>query len=185
MLNLASFAKEVHENAVAHGWWDEERGFDTLISLIHSEWSEALEASRNGEAMVWYKDDPNGGMQKPEGFAVEMIDGCIRILDMLEHMQFPMKDISVKRSVLGVRPTVDKMTETQLIAACHLMTANAYNEFSKANTASDIQGINLLINCMFNVMRWLKSHDLDYEKLILEKHTYNKLRPYKHGGKKF
>ena len=33
---------EVHENAVKHGWWDEERSFGEIIALCHSELSEAL-----------------------------------------------------------------------------------------------------------------------------------------------
>lgn len=27
MTGINEVAKEIHENAVAHGWWDEERGF--------------------------------------------------------------------------------------------------------------------------------------------------------------
>lgn len=40
------FAKEVHENAVNHGWYDEERSFAELIALCHQELSEALEEYR-------------------------------------------------------------------------------------------------------------------------------------------
>lgn len=41
--------REVHETAIAKGWWDEGRGHGEIIALIHSELSEALEAIRNGE----------------------------------------------------------------------------------------------------------------------------------------
>lgn len=46
-LYMNMFTKEVHENAVNHGWWDDERSFGELIALCHSELSEALEAIRN------------------------------------------------------------------------------------------------------------------------------------------
>ena len=40
---INEFVQEVHQNAVAHGWWETERDPAEIIALIHSEWSEALE----------------------------------------------------------------------------------------------------------------------------------------------
>lgn len=72
---LNDYAKVIHTNAVNHGWWDDERSFGEIVALCHSELSEALEAYRNSEDMVWINDG------KPDGIAVEMIDCMIRILD--------------------------------------------------------------------------------------------------------
>ena len=76
MMHLNEWRDKIHENAVRHGWWDEERSFAEVVALCHSELSEALEEDRAGREDVW---EGIGG--KPEGRAVEMADCIIRILD--------------------------------------------------------------------------------------------------------
>jgi NTP pyrophosphatase (non-canonical NTP hydrolase) len=45
---INELAKQVHENAKAHGFFDKERNIGEMLCLIHSEVSEALEADRKG-----------------------------------------------------------------------------------------------------------------------------------------
>lgn len=98
---LNELAKEIHENAKAHGWWDDNRTFPEIVALDHSELSQALEEYRNARPMVYCANLDCGilqnrgttedtccnvcgfmaGKAKPEGIAVEMADCMIRVLD--------------------------------------------------------------------------------------------------------
>ena len=124
---MNELATAVHENAVAHGWWDEPRSFPEIVALCHSELSEALEEYRAGHeaAQTYYacKKNPNMAGEcdgecykcehgKPEGIPSELADCIIRILDYCGHA------------------------------------------------------------------------GIDIERAIVEKHEYNRGRPYRHGGKK-
>jgi NTP pyrophosphatase (non-canonical NTP hydrolase) len=66
-MKINQLIKEAHQTAKSKGWWDEPKETGTLLALIHSEVSEALEADRKG-------DDEN--------FAEELADICIRTFDL-------------------------------------------------------------------------------------------------------
>jgi NTP pyrophosphatase (non-canonical NTP hydrolase) len=72
--NLDALADEIHQTAVAKGWWEKERNFGEMISLMHSELSEALEGERHG-------NQPSEHIPEFSAVEEEFADTVIRILD--------------------------------------------------------------------------------------------------------
>lgn len=72
-------SEKVHSNAVAKGFWVEENKGEKY-ALMHSEISEALEATRNGLPMD--KNCPNFTNE-----VIELADTVIRIMDYCKHFK--------------------------------------------------------------------------------------------------
>jgi NTP pyrophosphatase (non-canonical NTP hydrolase) len=93
----------VHGLAKEKGWWDGKPNLAEKIALVHSELSEALEFVRLKDfdpGAITY--NPDG---KPEGFAVELADAVIRIMDLAEYLGVPLDDmIELKHEYNKSRP---------------------------------------------------------------------------------
>ena len=196
---IKELSKEIHENAVAHGWWDGKRDPDEIVALIHSEWSEALEEARAGrpnaykvymdggiygEAVLVERGSPEYEMlhKKPEGTAVEIIDGCIRILDYFGSVncEFTGKDDAPSTfESLYIRNADNLVDYTlpKIITNLHLQTSLSI-EYGDALTGPNVWYMMMALNLGLS---WVKHQGIDPIMLLLEKHEYNKGRPYKHG----
>lgn len=102
-MTISEWQTEVHELAVEKGWYSTERSLGDMMTNIHSELSEAWEEFRAGRGMTeTYYEGPEA---KPCGFAVEMADTVIRILDLCEHFGIDLQRyIQMKHEFNMTRP---------------------------------------------------------------------------------
>nr|DAG17395.1 MAG TPA: hypothetical protein [Caudoviricetes sp.] len=188
-MTITEWAKEIHENAVKHGWWETKRSTGEVIALIHSELSEALEEARDNRPMM-YVLGPNGEKictpcyfngRKPEGIAVELADAVIRVLDMAEHVGMPLQDYDAERqeveSVRDVAPKIFGDFGTS-IAFLHSIVSDLLRA-SIEGDAND--AISAALGIIAYIEEYLVYRGLDLWQVIELKHNYNKGRPYKHG----
>lgn len=205
---IHDLAAEVHENALRHGWWDTDRGPMEIIALIHSEWSEALEEARAGRPMVYVMDiwgdevmipmnregkflrEDGTALErlKPEGIAVEMIDGVIRILDYFAELGGSvMREDGSDESIEHVMSFIeedwgDGLPEDVpgMVALLHKLTSDAMPEDWQGEW-DGAQVCNKLLHAAVLAMVWVKRRRLDPVALLQMKNTYNRSRPYRHG----
>lgn len=204
-MDLNKFAQEVHENAVAHGWWGEEYTTAVVYALIQSEIAEAFEEWRAGRPMLWHecggnfkgmkivcekrrcpqdydgkpKEDCVLRQEKPEGIAAELGDVALRILDAAAAWNMKIIQGDIGESVkFGREAQVNALDLPQLVTGLHYIVAMAHASKSVTECTSRLN----TALCM--IFAWLDANDVDPETILREKHEYNRGRPYKHGGKR-
>lgn len=97
MTDLLTLERDIHQNAVDHGFWEgpENANIPTKLMLIVSELGEALEEFRADRMDLWREQfrDEDGVLHdhaKPEGFGIELADALIRILDLAAYLGLDM-----------------------------------------------------------------------------------------------
>ena len=210
-MKINEWCKEVHEVAVAHGWWETEVDPYTAAALMHSELSEALEEYRNGNALIYTpcmtwgdgrectkdkcEDWDNGIcnltclMPKPEGIAIELADCAIRIMDYLGAQDFDVEtfdddpDDAFDSEIEDVAE--NNVYGLQGMKFCELICEihRTISLYSRDCMFCDFEPLVDALSITLGFMRSLLSPETRVEDVIAMKHEYNKTRPYRHGGK--
>lgn len=203
MKTMREWAKEIHENAVAHGWWEEDRTISEICALIHSELSEALEEARAARPMMYVMDEYNGeyiqnpkyfGAKKPEGIAVELADAVIRVLDWMaycgEEGRLDIIEEQGERIAAGyARSETEPEELPEFIAYLHDMVSVIHVRLMDIDMVRgrgrkkkrQTEAMAATGSVVFLVNGWLRMQGIQLKEVMEIKHRYNKTRPYKHG----
>lgn len=203
MKTMREWAKEIHENAVAHGWWEEDRTISEICALIHSELSEALEEARAARPMMYVMDEYNGeyiqnpkyfGAKKPEGIAVELADAVIRVLDWMvycgQKYRLDYVEEQGERIAAGyARSETEPEELPEFVAYLHDMVSVIHMRLMDINKVRWSgrkkkrlrEAMAAAGSVVFLVNRWLRMQGIQLKEVMEIKHRYNKTRPYKHG----
>lgn len=177
-MNLNKLRDEVHANAVAKGFWDEQLSDEHYLMLVITELSEAVEADRKGRMAdrVLFLDNINTPQPNPSAHWMycfnlfikdtvedEFCDAVIRLLDLAGAKHVNLESANHWISLYGTH-TNRSFTETVFSIATNM---------SKNSLSMSIARIFKVANNM----------DIDLEWHIEMKKKYNESREYKHGKK--
>lgn len=188
-MDLNKLRDEAFEIAKAHGWHDEELPDETYLMLIITEIAEAVQADRkdkHADAGLFKADvetlDMADGYDRDvwkRDFEIyikntvedELADVVIRCLDLagLKKIDFRYADILLSEGAREVQVPFPKL----MYMACEEITYHGYDLTERLN------------DIVAGIIAYYNKKDIDIEWFITQKMKYNKLRPYKHGNKKY
>lgn len=180
-MDLEKLKNKAFEIAKAHGWHDDELPDETYLMLIITEIAEAVQADRAEN----YADRLSFDIQMSHGedfettFDVniknsiedELSDIVIRCLDLagLYDIGFDLAHELLDKGMQEVKETFPEV----MYHTCTFVSSDEETLSDKLNY------------CVALVIGYCRQKDIEIEWLIEQKMKYNKLRPYKHGNKKY
>lgn len=193
--DLNELAAEIHQTAVDHGWWEEDRDFDELCFLMTTELAEAFEEYRESKPLVYYgpsklREDgkaaedsmgnwlPSSFVCKPEGTVTEIADCVIRALDTLLTMTDELNS-EIRQNRGGVPAIPNNVGKCFRLIDKRINKAADNHALGYPRKATT----DLLIVIVMCEELATKLGCEDFWAVVREKMAYNDTRSYKHGGK--
>ena len=178
-MELNKLAAELHEAALAKGFWDVEDACKKHVVKMLSELGEVVQADRAG---IMYEIERDGA--KPEGVAAELADFVMMALDFCAAMEIDIERMLIGITYDSVRARVESEMRDSSIPDLVLMMDSALNTL----TEPDPDGFNAFGTALLSVVYlprlWLELRGYDLFEIIRLKMEYNqKSRAYLHGRK--
>lgn len=172
---LTELIKKIHDNAVAHGWWDTNRDMDEVLFLIECELAEAVEAYRRDK--LFEQCDKDIGL---DNLAEELADVLIRLFDWCGQMGVTV--IPVDEGMPGELPKVDSFVGycRKIAKAVNLLPSN--QELNEGCVRWSQLQVRAIVAMVKELSDRKSVYDIWYA--VRQKHAYNVTRPYRHGNLK-
>lgn len=175
-MDLNKLAAELHEAALAKGFWGVDDAAKKHVVKMLSELGEVVQADRAG---VMFEIEHEGA--KPEGVAAELADFVMMALDYCAAME-----IDIERMLIGITyDSVRAMMESKMRDSSIPDLVLAL--FRALSGLTDPDGFNYfdasLLSVVYLPRLWLELRGYDLFEIIRLKMNYNKSRPALHGRK--
>lgn len=178
-MDFNELSKEIHENAVKHGFYEDNPSDEHLLCLAICELAEAVEADRNDrharrgmfEALMEDEDDKDQQMRWFEDYIKdtvedEIADAMIRLLDLSAHLRYNLEHHRFN-FVLNRKATFSENIFSAIKALAN---------FAPPGFGGLCYAYRMLLNIADII-------GMDLEWHITEKMKYNQSRPKRHGKK--
>ena len=191
---INEWVKKAYDNAVKHGWHEEEKSNAHWLMMVCTEVAEAVQADRKGNYMddldkeglktvlakdhgglfnKYYSDTIEGKVES------ELADICIRVFDLMGVCDVVAKDgFSTFDSEVKYAKehsfTENAMIVTRAIVSCNINSSISVNAEMFCVLYKSI---------LSSVFEWAKALGIDLVQHINLKMRYNESREYHHGNK--
>ena len=173
-MNYSQLAAELHEAAVAKGFWAVDDALVKHCAKMLSELGEVVQADRAG---IMYEVERDGA--KPEGVASELADFVMMALDFCVEVE---ADLNAILGVCTYGEFAYMMRDNIIPLSTPRFVLRLQTAFNKLSCPEDMPEFNsaLAVIC-YGTRMWLEHRGYDLEALIREKMAYNAPRPALHG----
>ena len=194
---INKWVKKAYDNAVKHGWHEEEKSNAHWLMMVCTEVAEAVQADRKGNYMddldkeglktVLVNDNGGGLFNKYYSDTIEgkveseLADICIRIFDLMGVCNIQAKDgFSTFDSEVKYAKqhsfTENALIVTRTIVSCTLNPS--------IRVKAEMFYV-LYESILSFVFEWAEALGINLVQHINLKMRYNETRKYRHGGKKY